>query len=112
MDERISYWPSRVPSLKGIDHSIEKPGCLGQMSVILEEKGHLTQEMRERRYVYRPTVEPAKARRSSLSHLVQTLFAGSATQLVSTLIAEARPTDEELERLIRDARKARRGPGR
>ncbi|MGK2858264.1 MAG: BlaI/MecI/CopY family transcriptional regulator, partial [Thermoanaerobaculia bacterium] len=25
---------------------------------ILEEKGHLTHETRERRYVYRPTVEP------------------------------------------------------
>ena len=79
---------------------------------ILEEKGHLRHETRDRRYVYRPTIEPTKARGSLLSHLVSTLFSGSPSQLVSTLIDEGRPSDDELERLehlIREARATRKG---
>ena len=82
---------------------------------ILEEKGHLTHQRRDRRYVYEPTVAPARARRSALAHVVETLFAGSATQLVRTLIDQDRTDEEELEkleRLIRAARAARRSSRR
>lgn len=78
---------------------------------VLEEKGHIRHEREARRYVYRPTAEPRAVRRSLLSHLVTTIFAGSPSLLVSTLVDEERTSDAELERLeriIREARAARR----
>jgi predicted transcriptional regulator len=74
---------------------------------VLEGKGHLTHEMRDRSYVYRSTVPPDRVRGSWLSHLVSTLFGGSATALVNTLIDEHIASDEELARLERLIRKAR-----
>jgi predicted transcriptional regulator len=74
---------------------------------ILEQKGHLRHAEDQRRYVYRPTVPQEKARGSRLAELLSTFFAGSPTQLVSTLLDEKRPSDEELkqlEKLIREAR--------
>ena len=43
----------------------------------LEEKGLLRHGQEGLRYVYSPTVAPAKARRSALRHLVRTFFGGS-----------------------------------
>src|SRR5215470_13273989 len=53
---------------------------------ILEEKGHLTHRTEGTRFVYRPTVEPEKAKRSALDHLIKTFFRGSASQVVATLL--------------------------
>jgi predicted transcriptional regulator len=68
---------------------------------ILEEKGHLTHRVDGTRYVYRPTLEPEKVKRSALSHLVQVFFGGSATQVVATLLDNPDLSDEEREELIR-----------
>jgi BlaI family transcriptional regulator, penicillinase repressor len=75
---------------------------------ILEEKGHLRKREDARRYVYRPAVAPEKARGSRLAELMKTLFAGSPTQLVSTLLDEERPSDEELAQIEKIVRAARR----
>ncbi len=68
---------------------------------ILEEKGHLTHRVDGTRYVYRPVLEPEKAKRSALSHLIQVFFSGSATQVVATLLDNPDLSDEEREELIR-----------
>ena len=57
-------------------------GMLG----LLEQKGHLTHEARGIRYVYRPTVSRAAARRSALRHLVRTFFDGSAPEAAASLL--------------------------
>jgi len=57
-------------------------GMLG----LLEEKGHLTHEADGLRYIYRPTLSPAAARRSALQHLVRTFFAGSASDAAASLL--------------------------
>jgi len=78
---------------------------------ILEEKGHVRHEQNGPRYVYIPTVARDKAQRSALKHVVNTFFAGSASQVMAALI-ELSPRgdlDEEeiarLRRLIDNARK-------
>ena len=68
---------------------------------ILEEKGHVRHELDGPRYVYIPTVARDKAKRSALTHVVNTFFDGSAAQVMAALI-EISPTelgDEELARL-------------
>jgi predicted transcriptional regulator len=70
---------------------------------VLEEKGHLRHEQEGPRYVYVPTVNRERARRSALRHLVQTFFDGSTEQVVAALLegADAKLSDAELDRLSR-----------
>jgi predicted transcriptional regulator len=76
----------------------------------LEDKGHVVHEAEELRYVYIPTMRPDQARRSAVTHLVDTFFAGSVAQAVSALLdpKSAKLTPEELERLSRLIEKARK----
>lgn len=53
---------------------------------VLEEKGHVRHEEVGRVYHYEPTIPLETARRSALSHLVDTFFEGSMENVVSTLI--------------------------
>ncbi len=77
---------------------------------ILETKGHLTHRHAGNRYVYLPTVDRAAARLSALEHLLQTFFDGSTADAVSALLEErrARLTEQEIERLSKLIRQARR----
>lgn len=68
---------------------------------ILEEKDHLTHRTEGTRFVYRPTLEPEKARRSALAHLIKTFFRGSPIQVVATLLDNPELSDQEREELIR-----------
>ncbi len=76
----------------------------------LEEKGHVTHEAEDSRYVYVPTMRPEQARSSALAHLVDTFFGGSVAQAATALLdpKSSKLTKEELERLaglIQQARK-------
>jgi|ERR1700674_1110848 predicted transcriptional regulator len=70
---------------------------------VLEEKGHVRHEEHGLRYVYVPTVPRDVARLSSLHHLVETFFDGSAENLVAALLGGkiSRISREELDRLTR-----------
>jgi predicted transcriptional regulator len=74
---------------------------------ILEEKGHVRHEQDGIRYVYVPTVAPAKAQRSALKHLIDTFFGGSASRGMAALVElSGREEDlRELQRMIDEARK-------
>ncbi len=77
---------------------------------ILEEKGHVKHEQQGNRYVYKPTVNREKARRSALKHLVSTFFDGSPETVVSTLLDERslKLSDEQLESLAALIERARK----
>lgn len=77
---------------------------------ILEEKGHVYHEQDGPRYVYLPSVEPDRARKAALGHVVSTFFDGSEEDAVVTLLkmSDADLTEAEVTRIrerIRDARK-------
>lgn len=76
----------------------------------LVEKGYVRQEAEDLRYVYRPAVRPAEARRSALEHLVETFFGGSAGAAAAALLDEgsARLSSEELDRLTEMIERARK----
>ncbi|MFO0660526.1 MAG: BlaI/MecI/CopY family transcriptional regulator, partial [Polyangiaceae bacterium] len=59
---------------------------------LLEERGHVTHQQDGQRYVYSPKVERVEARRSALSHLVQTFFSGSVSAAVTALVESSKDT--------------------
>jgi BlaI family penicillinase repressor len=77
---------------------------------VMEEKGVLTHTTDGPRYVFKPTIAPAKARQSILAQILETMFGGSREKLVAALLdpKSEKVSDEELQRLaalIEDARK-------
>jgi predicted transcriptional regulator len=77
---------------------------------VLEEKKHIRHGEKDLRYVYLPVVPREKARRSAVTHLLDTFFDGSAEQAVATLLdvsaRDLKPADfDRLAALIEQARK-------
>lgn len=76
---------------------------------ILEEKGLLDHEVDGIRHVYFSTIEPEKASKSALDHVVQTHFKGSVSQAIAALLESAETLTgkdlSEISDLIREAAK-------
>jgi predicted transcriptional regulator len=68
---------------------------------LLEERGHIKHAEEGQRYVYSPVASRGDARKSALSHVVRTFFAGSVGDAVVALVESSRAklSQEELERL-------------
>jgi predicted transcriptional regulator len=74
----------------------------------LENKGYLEHDVRDRKYLYRATIDQQDARRNVLSHLVQRLFDGSPSLLVNSLMQQgdiSEPELAEIKKLIRQKEK-------
>ncbi|MDE0825200.1 MAG: BlaI/MecI/CopY family transcriptional regulator [Akkermansiaceae bacterium] len=59
----------------------------------LEGKDMVKHSKEGRRYVYKPSITPKKAKRTALSNLLTTYFAGSPESLVASLLD---PSDQQL----------------
>ncbi len=70
---------------------------------VLEEKGHVRHEEQGLHYVYIPTLARDRAKRSALSHMLETFFEGSTEQAVAALLdlRSAKLSGDELDRLSR-----------
>jgi predicted transcriptional regulator len=77
---------------------------------VLEEKGHLRHEQDGQRYVYSPTVERERAKRSALQRVLQTFFDDSTEDAIAALLdmSQKRLSDQELERMEQLIKQARR----
>src|SRR5918998_6427039 len=77
---------------------------------VLEEKGHLRHTLDGQRYVYSPTVERERAKRSALRRVLQTFFDDSTEDAVAALldISQERLSDDELKRMEELIKQARR----
>lgn len=77
---------------------------------VLEEKGHLRHKQDGQRYVYSPTVERDRAKRSALRRVLQTFFDDSAEDAVAALldISQENLSDDELKRMENLIKQARR----
>src|ERR1700723_1892392 len=65
----------------------------------LEKKGALKHQQDGLRYIYSATISPAAAKRTALQQYLQTFFGGSIRQMMTSLVAEASWTDEDLDAL-------------
>jgi len=68
---------------------------------VLESKGYARHEQDGVRFIYLPAVPRHAARKSALTHLVDTFFDGSVEKVVEALLGTrgARLTDEDLDRI-------------
>jgi BlaI family penicillinase repressor len=62
----------------------------------LEAKGYLEHDVAERTYVYRATISRQEARHSLLGDLLERVFEGSPSLLVSNLVEQEHVTEDEL----------------
>jgi predicted transcriptional regulator len=81
---------------------------------ILEDKGHLTHRKEGREFVFTPTRPRERAGRSALARVLRTFFDGSLEKAVAShlLSAHAEISPDELKRLARIIREARRNKER
>ena len=77
---------------------------------VLEEKGHVKHQAEGLKYVYVPRVARDKAKRSAITHVMETFFNGSAEQIVAALldVSSTRLTREELDRMSKMIEQAKR----
>jgi predicted transcriptional regulator len=95
-----------------VDVQQRLPDAPGNSSVrnllkIMEEKGYLAHRAKKGTFYYRAAIEPEKAQRSALRHVLKIFFQGSVPQVVSALLRERNLSAEELaelEQLIDRAR--------
>ena len=73
----------------------------------LEAKGAIRHREKGLRYVYAPTTPRRTARKSALRKLVDVFFEGSKANVVSTLLAEEKWSEDELDELAREIERAR-----
>lgn len=66
---------------------------------ILEEKGFVKHENVGRSHLYSPKIPRSKYRNSSVQSLLDNVFGGSLTNLVSTIVEDKELSDEELKRI-------------
>lgn len=108
----VLYRCGRATAAEIQEEMPEAPGysAVRAMLRILEEKGHIRHEEQGPRYVFLPAVPRDKAKRSALSHLVETYFNGSVEHVVVALLdGSARKLKrEELDRLARLIEEARK----
>lgn len=72
---------------------------IATMLVKLEKKGHVTHRSEGRAYVYTPVLQPEQVKSSMLTDLMQRLFSGDVTQLMTHLLDESPVTRDDLTRL-------------
>jgi predicted transcriptional regulator len=77
---------------------------------VLEEKGHVKHQAEDLKYVYVPTVNRDRAKRSAVKHLLHTFFNNSPQQIVAALldVSSHRLTREELDQMAEMIEKAKR----
>jgi BlaI family transcriptional regulator, penicillinase repressor len=108
----VLYRKGRATAAEILEEIPDPPSysAVRAMLRVLEDKKHIRHEEEDLRYVYMPVVPREKARRSAVTHLLETFFDGSAEQAVATLLnVSARDlTAEDFDRLaalIEEARK-------
>jgi BlaI family penicillinase repressor len=104
-----------VSTVAQVLEDIEDPpsySAVRGMLRLLEDKGYVRHRWDGPRYVYVPTGDPERVRRSAVQHLLHTFFGNSVESAVATMldVSDTALTAEELTRLrklIDDARRQR-----
>ena len=91
-------------SAQEIQENIPAPpsySAVRALLAILVDKGVLKHERDGRKYIYKPTVSPDRAKRSALKRLLTTFYDNSAEKLVAALLdpEDLRLGDREIERI-------------
>jgi BlaI family penicillinase repressor len=78
------------------------------MLVRLETKGHVRHHQEGARYIYSATTSQATARRAALRQHARIFFAGSLSQMITSLLNQEAWTDAELDALHAEIERVRK----
>ena len=95
-----ALWSTRRATVAQVAAALGKPP-LAYTTVltvlrILEQKGVVTHDVDGRAHVYRPLIERDEAASSAVKDLVRSFFSDRKTTLALQLMAQERPSEEEL----------------
>jgi predicted transcriptional regulator len=95
-------WDLGECTVKGVQEALPKSRDLAYTSVatmmkILEQKGALTSEKKEKAHVYSAQVTRADYETMSLQHLKANVFNGDPTSMVMRLLSETNISQKEME---------------
>lgn len=82
------YQLNRATAQEIMDALPDRPhySAVRSLLAVLEEKGAVKHTKESRRFVYEPTVSPARARKGALRRMLSTFFGGSPERLVQNLL--------------------------
>ena len=107
----IIYEMKEATALQVLEHLPSPPGYSAVRALlrVLEQKGHLSHRQDGPRYVFRPVLPRAKARRGALEDVLKTFFDNSTEDAVATLLDISEDTLSEADyiRLLELIEKAR-----
>ena len=97
----ILYRRGKATAREVLDGLAEPPSYSAVRALLrlLEERGHVKHTLDGQRYIYAPALARGDARKSALSHLLKTFFAGSVEDAVAALVDRSKLSREELDRL-------------
>jgi len=101
MDVLYQRGKASAAEVRGAMEDAPSYSAVRAMLRVLEEKGHVRHQAEGLKYVYVPTVNREKAKRSAVKHLLDTFFDDSPGQVVAALldVSSRRLTREELDRM-------------
>ena len=94
-------WEMRSATVADVVAALPKPPLayttVLTMLRILEQKGVVTRKPDGRAHVYQPCIEHDDAATSAIGDVLRSFFSGSKTALAVRLMAEEKPSNDELE---------------
>ena len=105
-------WEAGPANVQTVQEQLKRPlayTTVQTMLNILHRKGKVKRTLKERAYFYRPTVTQGQVVRQTVSDIVDRLFAGSAEELVLSLVKTKQLTPEKLARLQKLVKEAEEG---
>ena len=106
-------WQMETPTVRQVYEALLKKRRIAYTTVmtmmnILEQKGYLTKQQRERAYVYQPAQPQNQVIRGMVREFIDRVFNGSAEPLVAHLVEDRRLTESDLEEIRKTIKSARR----
>jgi len=109
-------WRVDQASVQSVQQALRPGANLAYTSVqtmlnILKSKGKVKRTLRGKAYLYRAAVSQRKISNAMLGDLINRVFAGSADQLILTLIGSRRERCDRIRELTRQVARSRAGDG-
>jgi predicted transcriptional regulator len=97
-------WNKETATVRDVHAELSKTKESGytttlKLMQIMFEKGLVKRDDRNKTHVYEPAISKQKTQKQFLDKMINTLFAGSSTQLVLQALGNQRSSKEELEEI-------------
>ena len=97
-------WRNNIATVREVHEELSKSKDVGytttlKLMQIMHEKGLVKRDESTRTHVYQSAVNRENTQKHMLNRMIDSLFGGSATQLVLQALGENKATPEELEKI-------------